>query len=152
MMKLWAIGGLLCILVGCYKQPVDSFPEGCDPIRAADLQEAERELLYSEDMLGPWDVKYQGLDGAIREDHVERLVLRRNGTYKWTPTPDWARSEGEWGIIRTTELNGALILCLEQKEGPMRCHFLILTYVRDTPAYWNWQCKVANLVQADGRK
>src|SRR2546425_1111508 len=154
MLKLLSVWGLLVALAGCYKQAVDNFPEGCEPILASNLQESERELIYIEDILGPWDVKYPGLDGMIREDHVERLVLMRDGTYKWTPTPDWARSEGEWGITRTTELNDALILCLEQKAGPMRCHFLVVirTLSRDAIAYWNWQCKVANLVGIGGRK
>jgi hypothetical protein len=147
MMKLLSVWGLLLVLAGCYKQPVDTFSEGCEPILADRM-----ELGYTADILGSWDVKYPGPDGMIREDHVEHLVLMRGGTYKWTPTPDWARSEGRWGITRATDLNDALILCLEQKAGPMRCHFLVLTFSRDTLEYWNWHCKVVNLVHADGRK
>ena len=39
----------------------------------------------------------------IREDYVERLELKRDGTYAWNPPPAWAPGTGEWVINKTED-------------------------------------------------
>lgn len=64
---------------------------------------AAEELGYIEEVLGLWDVKYPGPDGMITEGYVERLELRRDGTYLWNPPPAWALKTGKWGVVKTQD-------------------------------------------------
>lgn len=97
------------------------------------------ELGYIEEVLGLWEVKYPGPDGMINEDHVERLELRRDGTYVWNPPPAWARRTGKWGIVKARD--GELRLCFEEKTTTrLRCNYLVLMQLeRGAPFFLNWQ-------------
>jgi hypothetical protein len=101
-----------------------------------------REDFYSqgfgliEEALGNWEVKYPGSDGMIREDYIERLDLKRDGTYRWEPSPVWAPGVGEWGVLKTEE---GLKLGFTDTHGRWRWGFLVLMKVGKDGAYFmNW--------------
>lgn len=95
-------------------------------------------LGYIDEAMGLWEVKYPGFDGMIRDDHVEWLELKGDGTYVWNPPPVWAPRIGKWGVTRTQE--GHLKLCFEEKTKSLRCNFLVLTqFEKGGPFSLNWQ-------------
>lgn len=74
----------------------------------------------------------------ITGDHVERLELRRDGTYSWDPAPAWAHTTGKWGVMKTQD--GGLRLCFEEKQGRFRCNYLVLMSLeKGRPVFLNWQ-------------
>ena len=100
--------------------------------------QAEQELGLIEAALGEWDIKYPGPDKMIREDYVEKLELKRDGTYSWKPPPAWSPGTGEWGIIKTED--GFLKLCFKDTHGRWRWGFLVLMKVGKVgPIFLNWQ-------------
>jgi hypothetical protein len=102
------------------------------------LQYDGQEVGFIEGALGKWNVKYPGHDEMILEDYVERLELKRDGTYTWDPTPVWAPGSGVWGVVRTEE--GFLKLCFKDTRGRTRSGFLVLMKVgTDGPIFLNWQ-------------
>ena len=102
------------------------------------LRVAAPELGYIEEMFGSWNVKYPGPDGMIEQGYVERLDLRRDGTYYRDPLPAWASKTGRWGVVRTPD--GTLRLCFEEKQGGLRCNYLVLIQVeKGGPFFLNWQ-------------
>lgn len=106
---------------------------------------AAQELGYLEEVLGAWDIKYPGPDGMITEAYVERLELRRDGTYSWNPAPAWAPKTGKWGVVRTQD--GKLRLCFEEKQGRLRCNYLVLMQIeKGGPFFLNWQRTRADAV------
>ena len=101
-------------------------------------KQAAQKFGLIEEAVGEWDVKYPGPDEMIREDYVERLELKRDGTYAWNPPPAWVSGTGEWGIIKTEE--GFLKLCLKDTHGRWRWGFLVLMKVGKVgPIFLNWQ-------------
>ena len=101
------------------------------------LRESQ-ELGLIEEAVGEWDVKYPGQDEMILEDYVERLELKRDGTYSWTPPPAWAARTGEWGVIKTED--GFLKLCFTDTHGRPRWGYLVLMKIgKDGPFFLNWQ-------------
>lgn len=114
-----------------------SVPEE-DGILPARLQGEGQEVGFIEAALGEWHVKYPGPDAMIQEDYVEKLELRRDGTYSWNPPPAWAPKTGVWGVIKTEE--GFLKLCFKDTRGRSRWGFLVLMRVgKEGPLYLNWQ-------------
>ena len=108
------------------------------PDVSARLQCDGQEVGYIEAALGEWHVKYPGHDEMIVEDYVEKLELKRDGTYSWNPPPAWAPSSGVWGVIKTED--GFLKLCFQDTRGRSRSGFLVLMKVgTDGPIYLNWQ-------------
>ena len=100
--------------------------------------QAPQELGLLEAALGEWDVKYPGPDEMIREDYVERLEFKRDGTYTWSPPPTWAPSSGVWGVIKTED--GFLKLCFKDTHGRSRWGYLVLMKIgKDGPFFLNWQ-------------
>ena len=100
--------------------------------------QAEQELGLIEAALGEWDIKYPGPDEMIREDYVEKLELKRDGTYSWNPPPAWSPGTGEWGIIKTED--GFLKLGIKDTHGRWRWGFLVLMKVGKVgPIFLNWQ-------------
>ena len=90
-----------------------------------------------EEILGLWDVKYPGPDYMIREDYVERLELKRDGTYCWNPPPVWAPRRGGWRVLKTHE--GLLALCLLDIHNRLRWGYLVVMAVgANGPYYLNW--------------
>ena len=97
-----------------------------------------QELGLIEEALGHWDVKYPGPDEMIREDYVEKLELKRDGTYSWDPPPGWAPKNGDWGVIKTED--GLLKLVFRDTHGRIRSGFLVLMKIgKDGPFFLNWQ-------------
>jgi len=114
----------------------------CDDSRGSHVGDGARvaapELGYIEEMFGSWNVKYPGPDGMIEQGYVERLELRRDGAYSWDPPPAWASKTGRWGVVRTPE--GTRRLCFEEKQGGLRCNYLVLIQVeKGGPFFFNWQ-------------
>lgn len=97
-----------------------------------------QELGLIEAALGEWDIKYPGPDEMIREDYVEKLQLKRDGTYLWNPPPAWAPETGEFGIIKTED--GFLKLGFKDTHGRSRWGYLVLMKVGKVgPIFLNWQ-------------
>ena len=95
-----------------------------------------QEVGLVEEALGDWDIKYPGSDGMIREDYIERLELRRDYTYTWSPPPAWAPSSGVWGVIKT---KGGLKLFFKDNYGRSRFGFLVFMSVEEKgPWYMSW--------------
>jgi hypothetical protein len=88
-------------------------------------------------LLGAWEVKYPGPDEMIQDDYSERLELKGNGTFTWTPPPPWAMQTGNWSVeIRQ---DSTLRLCFENKWGGFRCHYLVLIQMRKGgPFFLHW--------------
>ena len=108
------------------------------PDAPARLQCDGQQVGYIEGALGEWVVKYPGPDEMIQEDYVERLELKRDGTYTWNPPPAWAPSSGVWGVIKTED--GFLKLCFRDTRGRSRWGYLVLMRIgTDGPIYLNWQ-------------
>jgi len=98
-----------------------------------------------EEALGLWDVKYPGSDEMIREDYVERLELKRDGTYSWEPPPAWAPRTGEWYVVKTND--GLLKLCLLDTHGRLRWGYLVFMAVATNgPYYMNWTRRCGDAV------
>ena len=96
-----------------------------------------QELGLIEAALGEWDIKYPGPDEMIREDYVEKLELKRDGTYSWNSPPTWAPRTGEWGIIKTED--GFLKLCFKDTHGRWRWGYLVLMKIGKVGSYFmNW--------------
>ena len=99
--------------------------------------QAEQELGLIEAALGEWEIKYPGPDEMIRDDYVEKLELKRDGTYSWNPPPAWASETGEWGVIKTED--SLLKLCFTDTHGRLRTGFLVLMKVGTGGSYFmNW--------------
>jgi hypothetical protein len=88
------------------------------------------DLRYFEELLGSWEIRYPGDDGMINESYAERLDLRSDGTYSWSPTPLWARpGSGRWGVAgdpATRELK----LYFEGRRGALRGQWLVYMTLR----------------------
>ena len=96
-----------------------------------------QEVGYIEGALGEWVVKYPGPDEMIQEDYVEKLELKRDGTYSWNPSPAWAPSSGVWGVIKTAD--GLLKLCFRDTRGRSRWGYLVLMRIGTGESYYmNW--------------
>jgi len=105
-----------------------------------------------EALVGEWEIVYRDEGADAPAPPRERLVLRRDGTYTWEPTPHWALPIGRWGVRREPDLGNAPVLSLESRGGAPRWHFVIPVKPPNVPLYWVWQRKVAVVVDADGRK
>ena len=107
------------------------------PDVSARLQCDGQEVGYIEAALGEWHVKYPGHDEMIVEDYVEKLELKRDGTYSWNPSPAWAPSSGVWGVIKTAD--GLLKLCFRDTRGRSRWGYLVLMRIGTGESYYmNW--------------
>jgi hypothetical protein len=103
------------------------------------------ELGLPEIMFGPWDVRYPDSDGMIVDEHIQRLVLSHDGTYTWSPCPEWARNGARWGVTRTPE--DGLELWFETRDGTFVGNFLVpLMLDPEGPLYLNWQRTRADAV------
>jgi hypothetical protein len=96
-----------------------------------------QQLGYLPEMLGEWDIMYPGPDTMIRRDYRERLELRADGTYVWSPAPVWAVPTGRWGVFRSQD--GVLRLCFETKAGDLRCQVLVLIDIPGSGWTFHWQ-------------
>jgi hypothetical protein len=97
---------------------------GDQATRTEDVEELDPESF--EELLGRWKILYPGPDGLIREDHVEQLELRADGTYTWAPAPQWAKPAGRYGL--TVEDDTRMNLYFEgQQAGTVRSHCLVFT-------------------------
>ena len=100
-------------------------------------KEASKEVGLIEAALGDWDIKYPGPDEMIREDYVEKLQLKRDGTYLWNPPPLWALGRGEWVVIKTQD--GLLKLGFTDRHGRWRWGYLVLMKLGKSETYFmNW--------------
>lgn len=106
----------------------------------------------AEALLGEWEIVYPGEAENVETTTRERLVLRRDGTYSWHPTPSWARPTGRWGVRIEPELNEAMVLGFEARAGAPRCHFVIPVKLPQWPLYWVWQRSLGVVVHPGGRQ
>lgn len=94
------------------------------------------------ELVGRWRIGYADEDGLIGDDGGE-LVLRPDGTFAWTPEPDWIAGSGAWGV--EIEPNGAPKLHLDTDDG-RHSHFLVLQRWPDLGTFFHWQRTRADAV------
>src|ERR1019366_9944711 len=103
-------------------------------------------------LLGHWEVQYPGADGMIVEDYIERLELRIDGTFSWTPTPLWARPQGRWGVTVDSDTGQMRLYIEERNGGGYRGNWLVLMrFGADTEWMFHWQREGADAVVFDDR-
>lgn len=97
-----------------------------------------QEIGLIEAAIAEWEIKYPGADGMIQENYVERLELKRDGTFTWNPPPLWALERGEWGVIKTQD--GLLKLGFTDRDSRWRWNYLVLMKIGKSGEYFlNWQ-------------
>lgn len=107
------------------------------------------DLHYLDELLGVWEIGYPGPDGVVDvSSYAQRLELRVDGTYSWTPSPLWARLAGRWGVIADST-TGEFKLYFETRRGGFRGEWLVISIFRDsTPEVrlMHWQRTVIQTV------
>ena len=86
---------------------------------------------------GAWEVKYPGPDAMIQDNYIEKLELKRDGTFTWIPTPAWAPKIGIWFVEITQD--STLRLGFEDKWGGFRSNYLVLMQMgKGGPFFLHW--------------
>lgn len=103
-------------------------------MRVPDLES----LIVASELVGPWEVRYPGPDLMIRQDCVEQLELREDGSYSWMPHPLWSRGLGRWGLLLVSP--GIYQLCLENRNRALNKNFLVaIDFEGNGSLVLNWQ-------------
>jgi len=112
------------------------------------------DLRYLDELLGVWEIGYPRPDGVINaSSYAERLELRMDGTYSWTPSPLWARPAGKWGVLADPD-TGEFKLYFETRRGGFRGEWLVITTFRDAAPevrLIHWQRTVTQAVVFNDR-
>ena len=84
---------------------------------------AEWTLSHPPALVGAWSVRYCDADhGPETVAYRERLELHADGTFAWSPHPDWVADAGIWGARAAP--GGGTLLCLQEARGRLLCHYL----------------------------
>jgi len=112
---------------------------------------AADEARYTPDaMCRKWAIKYPDEAGDIDDSYCELLILSGDGSYSWTPPPEWAAETGRWWVTRHWPDN--LVLTFQPEHKPAQGHFVVpIRYKKDGPVHLNWQRTRGDAVLFDDR-